>query len=426
MILSLGIATCFQQTLRYHTVYTISNDASVPLARHINITDPTMIEVDHMYTMGFISRLAPDPYVALFSPPHTKFTAKAHCGTGNCTWESYETLAICNKCKNISSNLAKNKHSLFNGYTLNNGFGLGTGRALLNMTTSFTRSEGRYSMSRWGSVAFGNNGSQLLSVLVVGASPGTVPEQPPSLSGFPDPMYAPPVAYECLLQVCVHEKRANWTDNTFREVVVASRTNETYNCPEHPCPYAFTITSSKTGTVFYVSEDVLGSTTRWLSGVLVGEAIYNSMYQQPLYWNNIVEPIHKAMNSSATGFTDLMDNLANRLSLSLREIPDQPLAIGQSATALYLAFVRWGWLTLPVFEFVASLLLLVTVMVETRRRSMTAWRNGILAAFFHGFDQRPVVSGGRTSLEEEARQLLVEFRQDYESGGRLVATERQE
>ncbi|KAK7941343.1 uncharacterized protein PG986_013730 [Apiospora aurea] len=131
------------------------------------------------------------------------------------------------------------------------------------------------------------------------------------------------------------------------------------------------------------------------------------------------------MNSSTTGFTDLMGNLANRLSLSLREIPDQPSAIGQSTTALYLAFVRWGWLTLPVFELIGSLLFLVTVMVETKRRRMAPWRNGILAALFHGFDQRPVAHDGGGGLEGEARQLLAEFRQDDESGGRLVATGRQ-
>lgn len=129
------------------------------------------------------------------------------------------------------------------------------------------------------------------------------------------------------------------------------------------------------------------------------------------------------MNNSATGFTDLMDNLANGLSLNLRELPYQPIAVGQAYTASYIAFVRWWWLALPVFELVASLLFLVVIMVETKRRSMAPWRNDILAAFFYGFDRRPLVRDSSHGLEEEARQLLATFRQDEEGGGRLVSAE---
>ncbi|KAK7941344.1 uncharacterized protein PG986_013731 [Apiospora aurea] len=195
-----------------------------------------------MTTIGFVSQLTPAPYTALFSPPHTEFTPKAHCGTGNCTWASYETLAICNTCKNLSSSLAKKKHDPFGGYVLHNGLGLThdeEGVAVLNMTTSFTRREGGFSMPRWGSVAFGNKGSQLLTVLVVGVSPGTVPEQPPGFSKLPGPAYTPAAAYECLLQVCVQEMRASWNNNTFREEVVSSWTNDTCNCPEQFIPLLF-------------------------------------------------------------------------------------------------------------------------------------------------------------------------------------------
>ncbi|KAK8087858.1 hypothetical protein PG997_002819 [Apiospora hydei] len=280
----------------------------------------------------------------------------------------------------------------------------------------------------WESVAFGNNGSQLLSVLAVGASPGTVPEQSDHQTLSPDgTVYAPPVAYECLLQYCIHQMRANWTNNTFHEEVVSSWTNQSQKCPDLSCRSPFIFTSRKTDTTFYIRGEVVASTASWLSEFLNGNVTdYSYRYGGASFSSEFSGAIWRAMNNSATGFTDLMGNLADRLSLSLREIPSQPRAVGQSFTASYVAFVRWAWLTLPVFELGASLLFLFITMMETKRKGVAPWRNDILAAFFHGFDQRPVGRGGGHSLWGEDRQLLAEFHQDDETGGRLVVSGRQE
>ncbi|KAK8140159.1 hypothetical protein PG984_000225 [Apiospora sp. TS-2023a] len=437
-ILSLGIATCFQQTLRYHTVYSDGNDASVPIAQYMNGSDtvtiaPQETQEPQLTLEGIDGQLRTAPYIALFSPPHTRFTATAHCATGNCTWKPYETLAICNTCKELSSTL-QTRHDESGSnilFTLPNGFGLieQNSIGLLNFTTSSSdKARVAYRNDPWGSIAFDTNSSQLFSVFAVGAPPGTVPGQPDPCCPSPsDPSFAPPVAYECLLYYCINEMRASWSNSTFYEEVVSSWTNHTQGCPESFCPSPFTFTSPKSGTTFHIHEDTLTTAKFWLSHFLNGTATAHGYYglNYTTFSSDFSSAIYKAMYNSTTGFTGLMDNLANRLSLSLREIPGQPLAVGQSFAASYIAFVRWGWLTLPAFELIASLIFLVAVIAETKKQDLAPWRNGILATFFHGFDHRPIMAqDGGHSLEDESRHMLVEFRQDGEGGGRLVSTTR--
>ncbi|KAK7923474.1 hypothetical protein PG985_007545 [Apiospora marii] len=374
------------------------------------------------FEYGFDPELMPGPYIALFSPPHTEFIAKAHCGTGNCTWESYETLAVCNTCKDLSSSLNRTRHDEKYSYTLPNGFGTSP-RIGLDTVLNMTTSENANTLTRefWKSVAFSNNGSQLLSVFAVGSSPGVPPARPDN--HIPDNrVSALPVAHECLLQYCLREMRATWTNNTFNETIVYTWTNQSQGSSYLTWSSPYVFTSSKTGMTFYIHNDALKTTSNWLTQFLNGSVIVaDSLPGPPFSSTEFSGAVWRAMNSSATGFPDLMDNLANRLSLSLREFPYQPIAVGQSSTASYIAFVRWWWLALPIFELVASLFFLVVIMVETKKAGMAPWRNDILASFFYGFDHRPVVRDKSHGLEEEARQLLAEFRRDESGGGRLVA-----
>lgn len=47
------------------------------------------------------------PYLALYNPPRTKFTAAsiARCGSKNCTWDSYQSLGIRSTFQELSSSL---------------------------------------------------------------------------------------------------------------------------------------------------------------------------------------------------------------------------------------------------------------------------------------------------------------------------------
>jgi hypothetical protein len=80
--------------------------------------------------------------------------------------------------------------------------------------------------------------------------------------------------------------------------------------------------------------------------------------------------IFTAMNKLATAFPGLMEHLANSVSLSLRTVPYQPKITGTAMSETNRAVVRWEWLAPPLFELVASLIFLITVIMETRRRGL--------------------------------------------------------
>ncbi|KAL6832197.1 hypothetical protein V8C40DRAFT_238077 [Trichoderma camerunense] len=450
-IVALGIGTFAQQALNYDTIYTASGgNALMPIAQFMNGVGSAPI--DHGGEIqGVDSVLTSAPYLAFFNPPGTNFTATAPCSTGNCTWSSYQTLGFCNTCKNLTRQLKRGKirivpHKLTdeayetNVYTLPNGFGL-TGiqpgimnnqvdfaitNGVVNVTTTIAASGGT---EGWDSVAFPHNGSVLLSAFAVAAAPGTIPEQPDQTKFDPDEMvgdmYAAPVAFECMLQFCVRNMSAVFVNGTLRETVTSTWTNETQGTLPQSEHYTFRPPHSNEFRVLSTAKD---ATADWLNSLLEGNA-YSPDVDSFLFAtsSDLMRIVRLAMNSSETGFPDLMDNLANSLSLSLRSASYQPSPThGKAFSPISHAVVTWEWLILPAFELVASLVFLVIVMMRTRKAGLVPWTNNILAVFFHGFDQRPIIDGAdesETAMEKESDGLLVQF-QAREEGGRIITVNR--
>lgn len=148
--------------------------------------------------------------------------ATAECGTRNCTWESYQTLGICSTCEDLTSKLQMTKVHLdpnndgktaydADYYTLPNGFGLtgiqpgeminqvdfSTTNAMLNITTTSARMSRNSVSVDWDLIAFPHNGSKLLSVFAVGASPGTIPTR-----GTPPILWRGPSLHPSPLSAC--------------------------------------------------------------------------------------------------------------------------------------------------------------------------------------------------------------------------------
>lgn len=103
-MINLGTSTFVQQALVYSIIYTSTSDASVRIAKYMNgagtgFTAPTAT------TNGIDAEVQAGANIGLYSPAHTNFTATSQCSTGNCTWETYRTLAVCNTCANLTSSL---------------------------------------------------------------------------------------------------------------------------------------------------------------------------------------------------------------------------------------------------------------------------------------------------------------------------------
>ncbi|EEA19442.1 conserved hypothetical protein [Talaromyces marneffei ATCC 18224] len=437
----------------YTTIYLHTDAAYVPIAQFMNGTGWAPIGDTGVIEDGVDTELLNAPYLAFFNPLHTNFTAAsiARCGSNNCTWDSYQTLGLRSTCHDLSSSLNMTKVYMapYDGdpftyntdhYTLPNGFGL-TGaqprplenqvfynilNGMVNVTTSFSATSLSTVSPVWGSIAFPHNGSALMSVFVVGPSPGTIPIQPDMNYSKPmnGSMFAPPVAFECLLQFCVRNMRAEVMNGTIYETELFTWTNQTI--PEFDPTYGHTdiiFQSHDSSTPFVVKSLAVG-------GGGGGNVTLHPYTNAPEGWrldtvsgysSTLMQRLYKAMNGSATGFPDMMDNLVNSISLNMRQISYQPPPVrGLAFTATSHAVVTWEWLILPFFELAGSLVFLIIVIIQKRQGGLPVpWTNSTLAYFFHGLDERPVRGVVHQSEEKMAEELEVRFERD-DDGGHLV------
>lgn len=458
-IVALGISTFTQQSLKYNTIYPHTDEAYMPIAQFINGSGYAPIgDGGRLRISGVDREVLNAPYIAFFSPAQTNFTAAstARCESNNCTWDSYQTLGLRSTCKDLSStlNMTKVYMAPYDGdsftyntdyYTLPNGFGL-TGaqpgalvnqvyypitNGILNVTTSL-RVAG-LSDSNWESIAFAQNGSALISVFAVGAAFGTIPIQPDM--NYTRPMngslFAPPVAYECLLQFCVRNMRAEVMNATIHETELSTWANQSLPSTDPVYKYHdMTLQPPGSSTTFVITNVALGGLSTWLQYLLEGNVTIVAETNAPEGWtldesqsysSSLIQPVYTAMNNSPTGFPDMMDNLVNSISLNLRQIPYQPPPVrGQAFTATSHAVVTWEWLILPFFELAGSLVFLIIVIIQTRQGGLSVpWTNSTLAYFFHGLDKRPVRGVVYTSEEKMAEDLEVKLERDSD-GGHLV------
>lgn len=425
----------------------------MPIAQFMNGTGNAPIGNGRL-EQGVDTEVLNAPYLAFYNLPKTNFTATASCGSNNCTWDSYQTLGLRSTCQNLSSSLNMTKVYMapydddpytYNTdyYTLKNGFSL-TGaqpgeqvnrvfylinNALMNVTTSWNAAN----IGTWESIAFPNNGSTLMSVFVVGPSPNTLPIQPDM--NYTRPMkgslFAPPVAYECLLQFCVRNMQGKVMNGTIQETELSTWTNET--APENDRTYTYInleLNPPDSSMTFVVTTLAMTGLRDYLSSLLEGNATISPDTNAPDNWeldfsqyasSSVMQQLYSAMNKSATGFPDMMDNLANSISLNLRSVSYQPSpVVGKAFTATSHAVVTWEWLILPFFELAGSLVFLIVVMIQTRQRGLSIpWSNSTFAYFFHGLDERPARGVVSQSEEKLAEQLQVKLEPDLD-GGHLV------
>lgn len=137
------------------------------------------------------------------------FFVTPSCSTGNCTWPSYQSLAICSTCKDVTNHLTAKPAKFGNTWNLPNGLSLEVDNAQANeglVSLTFNNSQTTPNLS---SIAFPKNTSDLaLLDLFVLIGPTNY-----SISGIQTPAFAS----ECLLNVCLQSYNASSTNSIFHE-----------------------------------------------------------------------------------------------------------------------------------------------------------------------------------------------------------------
>lgn len=287
----------------------------------------------------------------------------------------------------------------------------------------------------YASISYPENGSKLFSVFAIGLSPNKLPSMPDA--NLPEGWvtdgndFAKPVAYECMFQFCVRKMSAILINGQMIETVLSHWTDETLHLkPGEPNTSGvnYTLKPPDSSNTFIINARSWNRIAEWLADTLIGNVtIDNRGYDRwkdaldrPFGSSPVTTAILRQMNDSATAFPELMTSLANSVSLNLRKVSYQPKVIGKACSQTNKAVVTWGWLALPLFELVASLAFLITVIVQTRRHGLHPWTNNILPCFFHGLDVRPTSTMAKQIvIKRTAQNMLVEF-EPHHDGGRLA------
>lgn len=437
-ILALATNTFIQQVLKYETAWPSSNKVFMPVARYMNGSGS--LSSGKMTDFGVDESMIPALYNGVFNNVDRDIHATAHCDTGNCTWPSYQTLAICSTCANMTANLTSGRQH-DREFFLPNGFGLNRSRddscdgrkscyaSLMNLThNDFLGMGDDFNISPAPSLAFNSTPSVWFSIFAVGPLSGIVKPGANTYLELKEDRLTSALAYECAFQFCIHDMEAQFAHDILSENITSTWKNDTLYLRASESPNGaddIVLHPPGSNESFVIKQLAAFNTRDWLATVLSGSVMARGMSQhsgtdfmlEPT--SDITQAIFLAMNSSDTGFPDLMDILANSLSVAMRNFDSSPHIVGTSYTTISHFVVRWPWLILPFALLLASLALLVVVIFETKRKGLLPWSNNSLALLFHGLNERPTgrgVADRQDVMEDAARQCLMEFQTDADGG----------
>ena len=203
-ISALASGAFVQQLVTYGSEFINKSEAEVPVARLLNGSEFfEYVGYSQSSESGIDSQMISAAYTGLYSPIPGTFNTTATCASGNCTWAPYYTLAICNTCVNLTSQIKSHTFDKHFGskdmpyttstteYTLPNGFRFSglfqfdpaspLSTHILNLSASAHPTNFDHPVVQGNplpSIAFSQKGSVLLGVLAIGLSPFSLRTQP--------------------------------------------------------------------------------------------------------------------------------------------------------------------------------------------------------------------------------------------------------
>ena len=336
---------------------------------------------------------------------------QANCPSGNCTWPSTPTLAVCGDCAPTSP-LHSNCSQGACYYTLPSG----TLFELTDFATAGTLGTGF--QVQWSSSGgkHWNSGSPTRLYIAnweqIGAPFGSTP------SAYASDAYS---ATECALCLCVNTYNITMTSNTQFQSLVSSldhidydwyNAGHTGNDYYSFMPPNTTSSSSVPYSVsFFATEALSGGLLTLLNGTvqLNDRGYLASSDAIDAIWNG-------------DGSTTWIKNLALSMSNVVRTTASDSSSSRESYNGI--AYVqgiriRWWWLWLSGAAVVATMVLLVVVMIRTTRSEVCAWKGSPLVFLFCDVDEKIKREGGAGGWFERADGM-------DEVGKRRVALRRSE
>ncbi|KAF3398793.1 hypothetical protein DPV78_007025 [Talaromyces pinophilus] len=387
----LATGTVSQQAITYPLKSNAVGNASVPWSQSYtpainDVLDPT---------------LSPDAigaaYRAIFYNGNDAATvlgvqAKG-CSTGNCTWpQSYATLAMCDKCLDVSSELNATKTGTTSSYTLPNGLKATASLGTVLINETFVSSGGLTSTN------FKQYYSSVLNFSAI---------------------QQPDTAFECVLYFCVNAYSGSVTGGKFTEQLVwtSSFDNNTdaqsswfsqfgNDDEENIHPPRFNLSgpsSPSSSTNYFVDDNSYSLLNKFLNSTLSGS--YSTSESGAVTFSASTSEIFQYLNMErASDIPAVFSNLATSLSTLIRNNSEtaggQSFAEGSVLSTTAYINVIWYYFLPSLAVQLATLILLITTIAMSVRARLGWWKNSCLAlmASMNGLQEEVDEGSGSSDL----------------------------
>lgn len=435
IVLSLALDPFFQQLVTFPAQLVPQGNGTIAMAltyspdkaeiyqngSRTNVNDQTLQNAAEPYFFG--SGISPGVPGGTGDKPNIPLS----CPTSNCTWEPYDSLAVCSTCADVTEYL---EFTCFTGRIdwLRNLSSIGTEATYPNATACgyFLNATSSAPVLMSGYVVnpqTGAPGEALHMRMLPLSGPLTKPQ--PLYGGslmFKDwslpiadfivasteqagDIYAnrTPVAHECIMSWCVKTFQSSYSGDRYTEDVVDTVRNTTYI----PNPYLFTPTGGhylnsiqitpqrrNTSTVYTVSNATMANAVAVFMEILPAYSTFANISAPSMlrYYNAktpypFTRPLLDSPWLPSTNLTLHMENMAKAMTDAVRsESASNDLFEGQALVSIIVVHVSWEWLALPLTLLFASLIFLLATIVKSsqERQQVGIWKNSAMATLLNG------------------------------------------
>jgi hypothetical protein len=397
MIVSLAVNPFMQQLIRYRFRDLEQGLAYLPVAYDYGSTG-----VGGFFTANLTMKAA--AYAGFFSPLNSTFNVTSYCPSGNCTWPPFQSLGVCSSCENLTNQIERipiaPEH--FNGggpsnFALPNGFKMTTEETLqhkgliymnlsttANMYSNSYRTIDDFTLNNL-SIAFADRGSLMIDLFAL------------RLRGASNSGDDITLAQECVLQYCVKNISAVQRNGELVETVLDTWTNNTEAARKFYLGYLqsdptawvplYYLKPPGQERVFHVGHAPQVQMTSWLDRQLVGTASRQPPDSGQFFTSDQIQGIDQAFASDESGLTELLVNVANAMTATLRSGSTESV-LGVMLTSETYIHIEWAWITFPLILYVLTVCFVGTVALQGRAGDAPThvWKNSIVAALCHGLD----------------------------------------
>lgn len=322
------------------------------------------------------------------------------CSSGNCTWTSFSSLAVCTTCVNVTSYVEKSCNqtgcyglSLPNGPTLS-----GLGRQINSSLTNISP-----------------NLKEIYASVV----------QFTSLVSKMADISRDTVATECSIWYCVQNYSASVDEGSPSQKVLSSWRNDSARLSGssdlYYSPPKSIINDPEISGTFKVALSAARALNGFMSEAFTGSGGIND--SGSTFSSDVIQALYNTDN-----VTLRIENLAISMTNKIREQNNSGSSPAKGTTWKTETYihVRWPWFIFPSALLIFSLLFLFGAIVETSYCKVMVWKSNNIALLFHGRELQlqgtlhgiPVNS--LSQMSERAKDIMVDLVQVHGEDWKLV------